>query len=244
VVGINKHTVAIADKLKLKHTDLHNVIGLISITNKEIGEELDGFKVLGSIENINKVIKDKKINEVIFSSLELSYNLIMTIVSKSQNDSIDFKLIGNNLDFLVGKTSVSILDDTPIIELNYNISSPLIKLIKRVFDISISLSVLFFIYPFIYLIVHISKKQNEFQEFILKIPKVFIGEFSFVGPFENINLNELYLGKKGLTGLWYIESSEGKDSDKLNIYYAKNQNIWLDIEILGKTLSKMWGTRK
>jgi lipopolysaccharide/colanic/teichoic acid biosynthesis glycosyltransferase len=165
-------------------------------------------------------------------------------VSKSQNDSIDFKLIGNNLDFLVGKTSVSILDDTPIIELNYNISSPLIKLIKRVFDISISLSVLFFIYPFIYLIVHISKKQNEFQEFILKIPKVFIGEFSFVGPFENINLNELYLGKKGLTGLWYIESSEGKDSDKLNIYYAKNQNIWLDIEILGKTLSKMWGTRK
>jgi GT2 family glycosyltransferase len=244
VVGINKHTVAIADKLKLKHTDLHNVIGLISITNKEIGEELDGFKVLGSIENINKVIKDKKINEVIFSSLELSYNLIMTIVSKSQNDSIDFKLIGNNLDFLVGKTSVSILDDTPIIELNYNISSPLIKLIKRVFDISISLSVLFFIYPFIYLIVHISKKQDEFQEFILKIPKVFIGEFSFVGPFENINLNELYLGKKGLTGLWYIESSEGKDSDKLNIYYAKNQNIWLDIEILGKTLSKMWGTRK
>jgi GT2 family glycosyltransferase len=244
VVGINKHTAAIANKLKLKHTDLHNVIGLISITNKEVGEEIDGLKVLGSTENINKVIKDKKINEVIFSSLELSYNQIMTIVSKSQNANIDFKLLGNNLDFLVGKTSVSILDDTPIIELNYNISSSLIKVIKRFFDLSLSLSVLFFIYPFIYLIVHISRKQNEFREFILKIPKVFIGEFSFVGPGENINLNELYLGKKGLTGLWYIEGSEGNDSEKLNIYYAKNQNIWLDIEILGKTIIKMWGTRK
>jgi O-antigen biosynthesis protein len=244
VVGINKHTAAIANKLKLKHTDLHNVIGLISITNKEVGEEIDGLKVLGSTENINKVIKDKKINEVIFSSLELSYNQIMAIVSKSQNANIDFKLLGNNLDFLVGKTSVSILDDTPIIELNYNISSPLIKVIKRLFDLSLSLSVLFFIYPFIYLIVHISGKQNEFREFILKIPKVFIGEFSFVGPGENINLNELYLGKKGLTGLWYIEGSEGNDSEKLNIYYAKNQNIWLDIEILGKTIIKMWGTRK
>ena len=192
VVGVDKHTAAIANKLKHKHTDLHNVIGLISHTNKEVGEEIAGLKVLGSTENLNKVIKDNKINEVILSSLELSYNEIMTIVSKNQNDSIDFKLIGNNLDFLVGKTSVSILDDTPIIDLNYNISSPVIKLIKRVFDFFLSLLVLFFIYPFIYLKVHIIKKQNEFQEFILKIPKVFTGVLSFVGPRENINFNELY----------------------------------------------------
>ena len=244
VVGIDGHTADIAHKLKHKHTDLHNVIGLISTTNKEVGEEINEFKVLGSIENINKVIKDKRINEVIFSSLELSYNQIMTIVSQTQNDNIDFKLIGNNLDFLIGKTSVSILDDTPIIELNYNISSPMIKFIKRVFDVFLSLTVLFFIYPYIYLLVLISRRRNGFRDFILKIPKVFIGELSFVGPGENINLNELYLGKKGLTGLWYIEGSEGKDSEKLNIYYAKNQNVWLDIEILGKTIIKMWGTRK
>jgi lipopolysaccharide/colanic/teichoic acid biosynthesis glycosyltransferase len=205
---------------------------------------INGLIVLGSTENINKVITDNRINEVILSSLELSYNEIMKIVSRSQNDSIDFKLIGNNLDFLVGKTSVSMLDDTPLIELNYNISSPAIKLIKRLFDFFLSLPVLFFIYPFIYLKVHIIKKQNTFQEFILKIPKVFIGEFSFVGPKDNISFNELYLGKKGLTGLWFIEGSEGKDSEKLNIYYAKNQNIWLDIEILGKTLIKMWRPRK
>ncbi|MDR3665643.1 MAG: glycosyltransferase [Ignavibacteriaceae bacterium] len=242
-VGIDSHTVDIAHKLKQKHTDLHNVIGLISATNKEVGEEISGFKVIGNTENINKVIKDKKINEVIFSSLQLSYNQIMTIVSQSQNYNIDFKLIGNNLDFLIGKTSVSILDDTPLIEINYNISSPIIKLIKRIFDIFLSLSVLFFIYPSIYLTVLISKKQSEFQKFILKIPGVFLGEFSFVGPRENMNLNELYLGKKGLTGLWYVEGSEGKDSEKLNIYYAKNQNIWMDIEILSKALVKMWGTQ-
>jgi GT2 family glycosyltransferase len=244
VVGIDEHTVDIANKLKLKHTDLHNVIGLISSTNKEVGEEINGFKVVGSTENINKVIKDKRINEVIFSSLELSYNQIMTIVSHSQNDNIDFKLIGNNLDFLVGKTSVSILDDTPIIELNYNISGTMIKFIKRVFDVALSLTVLIFIYPYIYLLVLISGKRNEFQELILKIPRVFIGELSLVGPLQNSNLNELYLGKKGLTGLWYIEGSDGKDSEKLNIYYAKNQNIWLDIEILGKTIVKMRGIRK
>jgi GT2 family glycosyltransferase/lipopolysaccharide/colanic/teichoic acid biosynthesis glycosyltransferase len=244
VVGINKNATEVANKLKLKHTDLHNVIGLISITNKEVGEYKDGFNVLGSTEYINKVIKDYNINEIIISSFELSYSQIMTIVAKSQNESIDFKLIGNNMDFLVGKTSVSILDDTPLIELNYNISNSGIRIVKRALDLSVSLVVLFFIYPFIYLLVHVRRKQSRIQEFILKIPKVFSGEFSLVGPGDDLNVHDLYLGKKGLTGLWFIENSDGKDSEKLNIYYAKNQNFWLDIEILGKTFIKMWGQRK
>jgi hypothetical protein len=243
-VGINEHAASVAFKLNLKHTDLHNVIGLIGITNKEVGNVINGLTVLGSIENINKVIHDKKINEVIFSSEELSYNQMIAIVVKSQNENVEFKLIGNNLDFLVGKTSVSILDDTPIIELNYNISNPLKKVIKRLFDFSLSLIVLFFIYPFIYLMVHLKKKQTEFQEFVLKTPKVMSGKFSFVGPEGNENFNELYIGKKGITGLWYIENSKGKDSEKLDLFYAKNQNIWLDLEILGKALNKMWSTRK
>jgi lipopolysaccharide/colanic/teichoic acid biosynthesis glycosyltransferase len=69
---------------------------------------------------------------------------------------------------------------------------------------------------------------------------VFSGKLSFVGP-KTINRREnFYMGKQGLTGLWYIESSESVDNNKLDIFYAKNQNIWLDLEILGKTLNKMW----
>jgi lipopolysaccharide/colanic/teichoic acid biosynthesis glycosyltransferase len=48
------------------------------------------------------------------------------------------------------------------------------------------------------------------------------------------------LGKSGLTGLWYIDEGTFTDSEKLDFYYVKNQNIWLDLEILGKTLNKMW----
>ena len=244
IVGINEHAASVAHKLKVNYTDLHNVIGLISITNREVGEDIEGLKVLGSIENISKIIGENKVNEIIFSSEELSYNQMMAIAAKNQNENVDFKIIGKNLDFLVGKASVAILENTPIIEFDYNISSPLIKFIKRLFDISLSLVVLFFMYPFIYLTQYMRNTQNEFQKLILKVPKVLTGRYSFVGPEDNINNNEFYLGKKGLTGLWFIESSEGKDSDKLDLYYAKNQNIWLDIEIIGKTLNKLWGTQK
>jgi lipopolysaccharide/colanic/teichoic acid biosynthesis glycosyltransferase len=32
--------------------------------------------------------------------------------------------------------------------------------------------------------------------------------------------------------------------EKLDIFYAKNQNVWLDLEIIGKTLSIMLGGRR
>jgi len=51
------------------------------------------------------------------------------------------------------------------------------------------------------------------------------------------------VGKTGLTGFWFIENFLENDTEeikKLDIFYAKNQNVWLDLEIIGKTLSKMF----
>jgi hypothetical protein len=86
----------------------------------------------------------------------------MSIVSECQNENVEFKLIGNDLDFLVGKTSVSVLDEIPLIQINYNISNPLLKFIKSLFDYLTAAFVLFFIYPFIYLTAKLNRKQSDF----------------------------------------------------------------------------------
>ena len=241
IVGINSPSIKIANKLKLIHSDARLISGLISQTNKEVGNIIEGFEVIGTIDNIRRVINERKINEVIVSSEELSYHQIMAIVASCQNENAEFKLIGNNLDFLVGKTAVSVMQDIPLIEISYNISKPMSRLVKRSFDSLLASLVLFFIYPFIYLISKLNKKQTEFKKFILKVPSVFTGKLSFVGPKELKNSNSLFLGKIGLTGLWYIEGKEGANTENLDIFYAKNQTIWLDLEILGKTLNKMLG---
>jgi len=240
-VGTSKPVIQIANKLREKKTDLHTIAGLVGFSHRDVGKSIDGHEIVGSLENISKVIREKKVTEVIFSSGELSYNQMMSIVSECQNENVEFKLTGNDLDFLVGKTSVSILDDIPLIQINYNISNPLLKFIKSLFDYLFATFVLFFIYPFIYLTAKLNGKQSDFINFILSVPRIFSGKVSFVGPKNPKENANLYLGKKGLTGLWYIESTE--DSEKLDIFYAKNQNIWLDLEIIGKTLNKMLGTR-
>jgi undecaprenyl-phosphate galactose phosphotransferase len=58
--------------------------------------------------------------------------------------------------------------------------------------------------------------------------------------------SELFLGKPGITGLWYLENIEKNDSvenRRLDLFYAKNQNIWLDLEIIGKTIAKTLSRR-
>ena len=239
IVGINDTAIKIADTLKSRQTDYHSIIGLISLTPKEIGKSFGQWEVMGSVENIVKVIRERKIDEVIFLPQVLSYSQMMSVVSTCQNENTDFKIIGNNLDFLVGKTSVSVLDEIPLIEIRYNITTPVMKFFKSLFDYILASFILFLIYPFIYLMARAGSGKTDFIKFILSVPLIFSGKVSFVGPRNPSDHKDLYLGKKGLTGLWYIDTFEGKDEEKLDIVYAKNQNIWFDLEILAKSLNKM-----
>ncbi len=240
VVGTDNKAVKIAKKLKAQKKDIYNFIGYLGLSHSDIGKDFEGFEVVGSVQNFEKVIKENKINEVIFSSTELPYSKMISLVSASPYDSVEFKISGDDLTYAAGKTSVSMLDDIPLIELHYNISNPRLKTIKLLFDYTLAIPVLFLIYPFIYFSSKLSKKKTSFKKFILGIPSVLSGKRSFVGPQNLNNSSEMFLGKAGLTGFWYIEQDENETDDKLDIYYAKNQNIWLDLEILGKSLYKMW----
>ena len=240
VVGISENTVSIAKKLQSGKVEYHNVIGLIGTSKSEIGTKKEQFEILGTLENISKVLNSHRVNEIVFSSDEISYSKMMAIVAGLQNENIEFKLIGKNLDFIVGKTSVSMLDDIPVIEIRYNISKPVFRFVKAIFDYSVSFFALFLMYPFIYLAVSVGKKPTHFTAFIMKVPAVFSGKLSFVGPRDSETSEGIYLGKTGLTGLWYLEDGEGINPAKLDIFYARNQSLWLDLEILGKTIIKMW----
>ena len=240
IVGTDEEAVKLAQKIKQQKADVHSYIGLIGKTHLEIGKEVNGFSVVGSIGNIKNVFAERKINEVIFSSEEISYAEMMSIVSASKNRNVDFKIVGSDMNFVVGKSSVSMLDDIPLVEVNYNISSSAVRTIKVIFDYVFSFTALLSLYPLIYLVTKLSGKETDFRKFILSIPSVLSGRNSLVGPKKSFLVESMNLGKAGLTGLWYIDEGTFTDSEKLDFYYVKNQNIWLDLEILGKTLNKMW----
>lgn len=244
IVGTGENAVKIAEKLKKNISSIHKIIGLITVDMKEIGEQKNGYEIFGSIDNIHKIAEEKKIDRIIFTSDEIEFDKMFRAVSLCHGLNLEIKVSGSEKDFLVGKSSVTMLDNIPLLNLQYNILSTGHRATKRLFDLFISLPAFLFIYPFIYFYSKLTSSSGDFSRFILKIPGVISGRLSFVGPRVKSLPQNVFLGKQGLTGYWFTEQFEPgeEEEEKLNIYYARNQNIWLDLEILGRTFSKMFLT--
>ncbi|MFI5251799.1 MAG: glycosyltransferase [Bacteroidota bacterium] len=247
IVGVEKSAQEVLRKLRTRVDDGYDVIGFIDLNQKRIGEKISGLEILGSIDNISKVAREKRVSEVIFSMDVLSYTTILSVIAKTRHRSLNYRLVPNSMEVIIGKTHIDELDDIPLIEIEYNIHRPLHRLVKRVFDIMASCLALFIFYPWVWIRQKSGKTPGKFGLEILLVPDVFRGILSFVGPpFYDKAGSRLgtqheiqYWGRIGLTGLAQINNhsdTTAEDIEKYNFYYAKNQTLWLDLEIIMKSI--------
>ncbi|KAB2908270.1 MAG: glycosyltransferase [Ignavibacteriales bacterium] len=238
IVGTGEEAVRLAQKLQKKKGG-SRIAGLIGLKRSQTGERIEGFEVIGSVDHIIRVIRERGIEEVIFTTGELSYNAIIGIVAACRKENVEFQITGGESDFMVSKSEVSLLNEIQLFEVNYNIGLPLHKVIKKTFDFLFALFILIFLFPFLFAGRVISGRKSRFYEFISKFPQVLRGKVSIVGPKQEAAPGEPWLGKRGLTGFWFTDIDEDENSSKPDIFYAKNQNIWLDLEIIGRTFNKL-----
>ncbi len=238
IVGTGEEAVKLARKLQKKKGG-SRIAGLIGTSRIQIGERIEGFEVIGSIDNIIRVIRERGIEEVIFTTGELSYNTIIGIVAACRRENVEFQITGGESDFMVSKSEVSILNEIQLFEVNYNIGLPLHRVIKKSFDFLFSLFILIFLFPFLFAGKVLTGRKSRLYAFVAGFTGVISGKYSIVGPKTEAASGEPWLGKKGLTGFWFTDIDEDEESVKSDIFYAKNQNIWLDLEIIGKTFNKL-----
>ena len=247
IVGTDQKALALNKILSGNPTNSYKIIGLIGKNLEEIGHEIDNVKVVGAIGNLKRVIRDYKISNVIFSSDSMEFDRVFSSVAECQGENVNFLISGNELDFMVGKSNITHIEKVPLLKVNYNISLNAHKFFKRTFDILFSVLILILIYPFIFIFAKIAHKKNNFISAVLAIPSVLIGYKSIVGPHMQSPESELFLGKEGITGLWFIENVNALDENenrRLDLFYAKNQNIWLDLEIIGRTVANYLTSRR
>ncbi|MEE9430473.1 MAG: glycosyltransferase [Melioribacteraceae bacterium] len=247
LVGTDKKAIDLAKKIKENLTGNYNLIGLIGLEIKDIGSKLGNHKVIGSIDNLRKVLIEYKISKVIFSSDSIEFNKVFSSVAESQGQNVDFLMSGSELDYMVGKSAITQIENIPLLKIHYNISITSHKIIKRIFDFIFSVFVLLFLFPIVYLFNFTKNNRSEFAKGILQLPKVLIGKMSLVGLQKKSFHSELFLGKPGITGLWFTEinnQNNTEESKRQNLFYAKNQNIWLDLEIIGKSIAKYFLMRR
>jgi hypothetical protein len=254
IVGTGPSAQAIIRKLRTRVHDGYEIVGLVATNRKEVGRRIAGIEVIGSVENAGKVINERRVTEVIFSTDGLSFTDILSVIARSSDRGVNFRLVPTSLEAIVGKARIDELDPIPLVEIDYNIHRVGNRVMKRGFDLLIAMALLVTAYPFVMLLRRGTQPSPNVQEgssWVRLLPQVFLGRISMVGlPGDpggsldrtgpaSMNGQASYLGPQGLTGLVQIQSHEGLDPDEvenLKLYYARNQSMILDLEILVKTV--------
>lgn len=229
IVGNEKLTQNAEDKLNSKYNILH----------------FDEIASKKNITELEEIIQIKKIDEVVFAGDYFTNQDMLNLMWDFRGRSVKFKIFPSGKELILSKLNSSSLDEINLIEIEYNINNKLNIFFKRIFDIILSAILLISVYPVLILLRNLfnAKYSKQISKLFL-LPEVFKGKYSFVGYPVWLNVNSKnYIGKKGLTGLIQLNRYEGMTGDEiqnLNLFYAKNQSLLLDIEILLKTFFSLY----
>jgi len=265
LVGTDEKTANLVKKINTYVRSGLNLIGLISLSPDEVGTKIHGAAVVTTLDKMKDYIRLEKINQIIFSTHSISYETIIKTMSQIGNTGVDYKIVPQNLEVIIGKSSVERLTDYQLVDIDYAIGKAYNRVIKRLFDLILSIIILFptliiWLIPFVVKSIRKNKIQiwgdkgekkyivqdvrNPFHGFLNRLYLVlyiFIGRISFVGaPLRQIIEDQpYYFYKPGIFGLTQLNRhhiEEGKQEERFDLFYLKNQNIWLDLEIILKSL--------
>jgi lipopolysaccharide/colanic/teichoic acid biosynthesis glycosyltransferase len=270
LVGTDERTEGLVEKMKQPIKTGIDLVGLVSLSVDDVGKKVKSISVVTSLDNLKAYVRLEKIDQVIFSTFNITYEMIIKTMSKIGSSTVEYKIIPQNLEIIIGKASVERFTDYQLLDVEYAIGKPYNRILKRTFDLVLSFFILLFTCPVWFLRLLYKRKsikryrvwgaksekvtlfQSEGKIFkgffnrLLMIMFVFTGRFSFVGaPFRLVKESQpLYFYKPGLFGLMQLNEKRldsAEEKERYELYYLQNQNIWLDLEIILKSLFQRAG---
>ena len=121
----------VKDILKNPHL-LYNIIGIVA--KEKPDHPFEGFKYLGKYDDISRLIRKYRIEEIIIAINERSRDEILRIVAYGENMQVSFKIVPQMYDVISGHKTKSMIDH-PLIKLFPDQMQPWQWLLKRMTDV-------------------------------------------------------------------------------------------------------------
>ncbi len=213
---------------------LKNFIGTVSPDETD-----DTSTYLSSINRLDDVVQIYRVDEIIFCSKDVSSENIMQWMSRLGTD-LEFKIVPRESISIIGSSSKNSSGELYTIDVRFKIATNMALRNKRMLDVSLAVGSLV-LYPFLLFVV----KEN--WGFLKNIFATLTGRKTWVG-YEKRRAgakgNPQLLPKIRLGVLSPMDALNQKDLnqatiDRLNFHYAKDYDIWRDIEIIWKGKSRL-----
>lgn len=248
LVGDAGQSADITSKIHTRPDWSYEVVGYVNVDEND-------EKALGRLAQLRDLVKAYQIDQVFFALNSISYKQMLKEISNLQKEEVVFKLIPDSMDFILGKSNVEYLEAIPLVEVEFEYSKPINRLLKRLLDLGLSVplfvllllvcwpAVLFSRRDWVFvdgIKLHRQIEQNKWKNRFRLLGYVISGKLSLVGaPISESVLEQSSTAKKGITGLIQISKNriqQEEEAESFGLYYLQNYSLWMDIDILIKTI--------
>lgn len=198
-------------------------------------KDVNRANYIGEHKNIKDIVSAYDIQELIFCGKDISSIDIISTMSELGN-ALNYKILPEESLSIIGSNSKNSAGDLYAIDVNLKINTKRARILKRLFDLALSLLLLISL-PLNILFIT-SKGQ-----YLSNIFMVILGKLSWVGyakEEENVRKYTLPKIRNGVLNPSLIyENKKGLTFNKLNLLYAKNYTVEQDAIIFFKCFSKL-----
>lgn len=148
IIGDNKKAVEVYKNIENQIESTGNkFIGFINLSQKENYLLEKHIPNLGSINQINKIIAENKIEEIIIALESNEHKEIEKIINTLPTNNLILKAIPSMYDILTGKVKMAQIYGTPLIQISHSLMPTWQEHTKQVIDFTLSLIALVLLSP-------------------------------------------------------------------------------------------------
>ncbi len=161
LIGSNEKAAELYHELTTAGRKIGNrFIGFASVHNNIKFLIEKNLKHLGTYKELPQIIEDEKVEEVIIAIESSEHEKLEGIINNLEGSRVTIKMIPDTYDIISGKVRMESLGSTPLVEINHQLMPLWQKVLKRVFDIVVSVLFLVLLSP-LYLLLYVITKLSD-----------------------------------------------------------------------------------
>jgi GT2 family glycosyltransferase len=189
--------------------------------------------ILGDIEDLEEIIRVKKIDQIIFCGKDISSEDTIQWMTRLSR-KVEFKIAPKDMDSIIGSKSRNTAGELYTVEVSYQIDDPMNRRLKRTLEILLSLFLLLTSFLTFWFF------QNK-KQLLITIFRVLQSRCAWVGYDPRGNTSILPLLKPSVLPASSLYSRENNTDQlsRLNFLYARDYSILTDVYIILNSFSKL-----
>ncbi|NLP11160.1 sugar transferase [bacterium] len=135
IIGWNGKSKRLADKIKQFPALGYRVVGFVALKPEEIGKNHNGLSVLGSLDDLDRLVRVHKVEEVILSLGQLPQKRVMRVIGLCDEQPVHIKIEPELYHVVMGQARTQQIYGFPLIEINPQIMPAWERRVKRMLDV-------------------------------------------------------------------------------------------------------------